>query len=128
MKKIITYTSGIILLVFGMITLFLSTSVIFDLFGIRAAEGNYVLLIVWANFIASILYLVAAYGYFMEKKWIVTVLGIASSILILAFIYLIFHINSGGIYEKKTVGAMTFRILLTLFFTFLAYFSFKKKK
>ena len=128
MKKIITYASGIILLAFGMLTLLLSTSIIFDLFGIREMEGNYVPLIVWANLIVSFIYLIGAYGFFMERKWTSTVLGVGSALLIIAFIFLIFHINSGGIYERKTVAAMTFRTTLTLAFTFIAYFTFKKGK
>ncbi|HLV43007.1 MAG TPA: hypothetical protein VKY37_12060 [Brumimicrobium sp.] len=128
MKKIATYASALILLAFGMLTLFLSTSIIFDLFGIRAIEGNYVPLIVWANFLASMLYLIAAYGFFMERKWTVYVLGTAYALLVLAFIYLILYINNGGVYEKKTIGAMTFRTSLTLFFTLLAYYLGKKKK
>ena len=63
MKKYVLYTSAVILTAFGLLTLFLSTSVIFDLFGIRAKEGNYVLFVVWSNFISSILYLFAAYGF-----------------------------------------------------------------
>lgn len=128
MKKIITYASGITLLAFGMMTLLLSLSIVFDLFGIREMEGNYVPLIVYANLCVSLLYLIGAYGFFMEKNWTTPVLGIASSLLILSFIYLIFHINSGGVYEKKTVFAMTFRTFVTLTFTFISYFTFKKNK
>jgi len=40
MKKILPYIIAVILTGFGLLTLFLSTSVIFDLFGIRAKEGN----------------------------------------------------------------------------------------
>jgi hypothetical protein len=127
MKNIIAYASGTILLAFGLLTLFLSSSVIFDLFGVREMEGNYVPFIVWANFIASLIYLFATYGFFSKKKWTGKILGLASGILILAFIFFILHINNGGIYEQKTVGAMIFRISLTLFFTFVAHFTFKKK-
>ena len=63
MKKAIPYFLATILGAFGLLTLLLSTSVIFDLFGVRAKEGNYVLFVVWANFISSILYLFAAYGF-----------------------------------------------------------------
>ncbi|HLV41982.1 MAG TPA: hypothetical protein VKY37_06875 [Brumimicrobium sp.] len=128
MKRIITYASAIILLAFGMLTLLLSTSVIFDLFGIREMEGNYVPLIVWANFIVSLFYLIGAYGFFMEKVWTTKLLGVGTVLLILAFIYLIIHIFSGGIYEDKTVGAMIFRTALTFGFTLLSYFSFRNKK
>jgi hypothetical protein len=46
MKKIIPFSLATILAGFGLLTLFLSTSVIFNLFGIRAKEGNYVLNVV----------------------------------------------------------------------------------
>jgi len=69
MKKFIQYLMAIILVAFGLLTLFLSSSVIFDLFGIREKEGNYVLLVVWANFFSSLLYLFSAYGFIKTKKW-----------------------------------------------------------
>ena len=69
MKKYIPYILSTLLAGFGLLTLFLSTSVIFDLFGIRAKEGNYVLFVVWSNFISSILYLFAAYGFIKNKKY-----------------------------------------------------------
>ena len=128
MKKLIPYLLATILSAFGLLTLFLSTSVIFDLFGIRAKEGNYVLFIVWSNFISSFLYLFAAYGLVKNKKWTTKLLAISSIILIVAFIVLQFYISSGGIYEKKTVGAMIFRISVTLVFAIIAYFTISKKK
>ena len=127
MKKILPNLSATILAAFGLLTLFLSTSVIFDLFGIRAKEGNYVLFVVWSNFISSILYLLAAYGFAKSKKWTVTLLGISTLVLIAAFIGLQIHINSGGIYETKTIGAMIFRIAVTLVFAIIAFFTINKQ-
>ena len=128
MKKYIPYILATLLAGFGLLTLFLSTSVIFDFFGIRAKEGNYVLFVVWSNFISSILYLFAAYGFTKNKKWTATLLGISTLILIGAFIGLKSHINSGGIYKTKTIGAMIFRISVTLVFATLAYLTITKKK
>jgi hypothetical protein len=128
MKKILPYLFATLLAGFGLLTLFLSTSVIFDLFGIRAKEGNYVLFVVWSNFISSILYIFAAYGFIKNKKWTATLLVISTLILIAAFIGLKIHINSGGIYETKTVGAMIFRISVTLVFAIIANFTITKKK
>ena len=129
MKKVVLYITTILLVAFGLLTLFLSGSVIFDLFGIRAQEGNYVLFIVWANFISSLLYLFSAYGFLKMKNWTVLILGISAVLLIIAFTGLIIHVNTGGIYETKTIGAMIFRITVTLVFAFLAYFlTFKKQK
>ena len=128
MKKILPFVLAIILAGFGLLTLFLSTSVIFDLFGIRAQEGNFVLFVVWSNFISSILYLFAAYGFIKNKKWTAKLLGISTLILISAFIGLKIYINSGGIYETKTISAMIFRISVTLVFAIIAYFTITKKK
>lgn len=128
MKKTLLYTLPILLTGFGLLTLFLSTSVIFDLFGIRAKEGNYVLFVVWSNFISSILYLFAAYGLIKNKKWTATLLGISTLILIIGLIGLKIHAYSGGIYETKTIGAMIFRISVTLVFAIIAYFTITKKK
>lgn len=128
MRPLIIKISAILIALFGLLTLFLSTSVIFDLFGIRAKEGNYVLLVVWANFISSLLYLFAAYGFLKEKKWTAILLGISSIILIASFVGLYIHINSGGIYETKTIGGMIFRISVTLIFTAIAYFTISKKQ
>lgn len=128
MKKALPYLMATVLAAFGLLTLFLSSSVIFDLFGIRAKEGNYVLFVVRANFISSLLYLFAAYGFIKNKKWTARLLGISAIVLIAAFIGLFIHINSGGIYETKTIGAMIFRITVTLIFATLAYFTITKNK
>lgn len=127
MKKLGTYLPAIILTGFGLLTLFLTTSVIFNLFGIREKEGNYVLFIVWANFISSILYLFAAYCFIKIKNWTTILLAISTTILITAFIGLLIYVNYGGIYETKTIGAMIFRISVTLVFTFIAYFTITKR-
>ena len=121
MKKAIPYILAVVLAAFGFATLFLSFSLIFDLFDVRAKEGNYVLIVVWANLICSIMYLFAVYGFVRNRKWTSKLLGISSAILIVAFIGFILHITSGGIYETKTIGAMIFRITLTIVFGLLAY-------
>ncbi len=121
MKNLLKYTATLALVAFALLTLFLSSSIIFDWFGIRAQEGNYVLIVVWANFISSIIYLFAAYGFITLKKWTVKLLITSLGLLVLAAIGFIIHINTGGLYEPKTVGALLFRMTVTLIFTFLAY-------
>ena len=128
MKKIFTYFPIILLMAFGLLTLFLSSSVLFDWFGIREKEGNYVLFVVWANFVSSILYLAAAYGFLKQKKVTFNILRLSALILIMALVGLFIHINSGGLYEVKTIGAMIFRIIVTLAFVYLAYLKFIKRK
>ncbi|MCB0628424.1 MAG: hypothetical protein KDD15_01790 [Lewinella sp.] len=129
MKIAIPYLSAVLLAGFGLLTLFLSGSVIFDLFGIRTREGNYVLFVVWSNFISSWLYLFATYGFLKNKKWTVLLLGVSTGILLIALVGLLIHAESGGLYENKTISAMIFRIIVTLVFALLAYsFIIKKQR
>ena len=128
MKHIILKITSSALLLFALLTLFLSGSIIFDLFDIREKEGNYVPLVVWANFISSILYLVAAYGLFKMKKWSFWLLVVTVFILVAAFTGLKIHINNGGLYEAKTVNAMIFRIGLTILLAVASYFLLQNKQ
>ncbi|WKZ61402.1 MAG: hypothetical protein QY309_07900 [Cyclobacteriaceae bacterium] len=113
--------SAILLTLFALITVFMSGSVIFDLFGIREKEGNYVLFIVIANFISGFIYLIAAYGLFFGRTWTTRLLVFATSILTISFVGLIWHISSGGIYEQQTLKAMLFRIAITAVFAGLSW-------
>ncbi|SDL36103.1 hypothetical protein [Kriegella aquimaris] len=126
-RKSFSYPVIAILTVFALLTLFLSSSVLFDWFGIRAKEGNYVPFVVWANFVCSWLYLLAVYGFIKLRRWTYKLLTASALILVLALIVLYFHINGGGLYETKTVGALFFRITLSLVFALLAYLRITKE-
>ncbi len=128
MKKTFPRILAVVLVTLALLTLFLSGSIFFDLFGIRAKEGNYVLFVVWANFICSLLYLAAAYGLFKLKRWSYKILMVAVAVLSIAFAGLLIHINRGGLYETKTIGAMVFRISVTLAFAFFCYRQLKREK
>ncbi len=122
MKNILKYITVAFLTGFGLLTLFLSTSILLDLFGVREKEGNYVLFVVWANFISGLIYLTAVYGFLKMKKWTTKLLASSFLILLITFIGFLFYINSGGIHETKTIGALVFRMALTLIFIISAYF------
>jgi len=128
MKSIILKAAAVIITLFALITLFMSTSVIFDLFGIREKEGDYVLFVVISNFIAGFLYLFAAYALFTEKKWATKLLLITTAILIVSFVGLLIHANTGRIYEQKTIKAMLSRIAITGAFAGIAWFFISKNK
>jgi len=128
MKNIGKYITITLLVAFALLTLFLSSSVIFDWFGIREKEGDYVLFVVQSNFISSVLYVVAAFGFLKNKKWTIAPLLISVVILIVAQIGLHYHIDAGGLYEEKTVKAMYFRIIVTLVFSVIAFVRYKRIK
>jgi hypothetical protein len=110
-----------ILAFFGSTSFVLTSSLLLNLFKIREIAGNYVLIIVWANFIVSIFYLVVAFEYVKIKKWSGLLLTVSAIILIMAFLGLKVHINSGGKFEFRIINIMYFRIYLTLILSALAY-------
>jgi hypothetical protein len=120
-SKLFKYGVALILTTLGLLTLFLSSAVLFDWFGIREKQGNYVLLVIWANFVSGFLYLFAVYGLVRLKKWTIMPLIVALIVLALAGIGLFVHINAGGLYETKTLGALFFRTTISLIFIRLAY-------
>ncbi len=119
MKKLALPFFIVLLATFGLITLFLSGSVIFDLFGMREKEGNFVPFVVAANFFVALGYLASLPGFYGRKNWAVSILFIAALLLLVTFAGLMVHINTGGVYETKTVGALLVRIALAVLFAFL---------
>lgn len=128
MSKLASYIPAFILAAFGGLTVFMSGSVILDLFDIRAKEGNYVPFIVWTNQLAGWAYLVAVYGFITKQKWTFRILLSVLIVLVIAFIGLKMHINAGGIFEEKTVKAMMFRMTITAVMAGIAYFTINKNK
>ncbi len=112
--KILRYIIAIVLIVFALVTIFMSSSVLFDWFGIRARQGNYVSFIVETNLTAGFLYLIAAYGFINHKRWAFWAMLSVVLLLVYAFALFSLHMHSGGPYENRTIGAMIFRILFTL--------------
>ena len=96
----------------------MSSAVLFDWFGIRAKEGNYIPFIVWANWLCGLLYLAATYGIWKNKSWAKIPLISSIAILLFSYIGLFIYINGGEIYETKTMGTMAFRIGVTLLLLF----------
>jgi len=125
-NKITTYSILFVLVAFATLTLFLSSSVLFDWFGIRAKEGDYVGFVVWTNFTAGILYLIVAYGFLQSEKWTFWILTAIALILFIALIALLFHIDRGGLFEFKTIRAMVFRIVVTIAFALIAFYKLLK--
>ena len=114
MNNLIIKIAAVFVGVLGVVSLFMTTSILLDLFEIREKEGSYVPFIVYANFICSFLYLFCCYGFFTKNKWTTTCLFVAVGILIIAYIGLIIYIQTGGIFEMKTVKAMLVSVSVTI--------------
>lgn len=112
--------AALIAFLFGIVTIFVGGSVILDLFGMRAKEGKFVLSVVWPVSICGILYTFASYGFLKMKRWTITILNFALLLLFIAFILLLIQIFQHKPYETKTIFALTFRLILTLFLFWVA--------
>ncbi|HEY0669774.1 MAG TPA: hypothetical protein VGD22_16445 [Sphingobacteriaceae bacterium] len=119
MKTRLVNLAIVILLLFGLLTIFMAGSVILDLFGIRGKEGQYVPFVVWANLVCGLLYVMSAIAFFQLRRWAVWPLVLAVLILVITLGGLLLYINSGGLYENKTLFAMVFRTAVTLAFAYL---------
>ena len=128
MKPYIKYIPAFIIGVFGLLTLFLSGTIIFDLVGMRAKQGNYVPFVIWTNFVCSFIYIAAAYGFIKNKTWTTKIMAFSVVLLALTFIAFQMHIASGGIHKSDTTGALIFRLSISTIITLVAYFYITKQK
>ena len=116
------------LFLFGLLTFYLSGSIIFDLFDVRAQQGDFVLFVVWVNFISSLIYLISSYGVVLFKRWVFYAMLFVILLLIGTFIGFNIFVNAGGIHEEKTMGAIIFRTMVTSSFAVFAYFLINKNQ
>lgn len=109
------------LIVFASISVFMSSTVLFDWFGIREKAGVYIPFMVKINLTVGFLYFLIAYGFIKSQQWAAwAMLGVA---LLLCYTFALFylHIHTGGLYEQRTIVAMVLRIVFTLIFARLIY-------
>ncbi|MEO5908286.1 MAG: hypothetical protein ABIR50_08485 [Ginsengibacter sp.] len=128
MRKIILRFSAACMLLLGLISLFLSVSFMFNLFWFSKPDDHYVLFVLFASFICSLIYLFAAYGFFREDKRTTVLLFIAASILIITFIGLLIHIQLVSLYEVITIRSLAIRTFITLLFTIISWSYLIKKE
>lgn len=112
---------SIIAIAFGLLTIKAGGSVLFIDGTAREEAGNYVPFVLWFNFLAGFAYVIAGVGLFMQKRWGVwTSLSIAlATIAVFALFGL--HILNDGLYEFRTVMAMSLRTIVWVLISAFAY-------
>ena len=109
--------------VFGLLTIKSGGSVLFIDGIARADAGNYVPFVLWFNFLAGFAYLLAAAGLFIQKHWAVWISIFIAASTVVIFALLGLHILNDGLYEVRTVVAMSLR---TVIWTSIAIFAYRK--
>lgn len=100
---------SIIAILFGLLTIKSGGSVLFFDGATRENAGHYVPFVLWFNFISGFVYLVAGAGLFMQQRWGVWLSIVIALATLIVFGLLGLHILNDGLYESRTVGAMTLR-------------------
>jgi len=77
-----------------------------------SAAGNYVPFVLWFNFLAGFAYVIAGAGLWMQQRWAVWLAVAIAAATMLTFAAFGAHVMSGGLYEKRTVIAMSMRALV----------------
>jgi len=77
-----------------------------------SAAGNYVPFVLWFNFMAGFAYVIAGAGLWMRQRWAVWLAVAIAAATVLVFAAFGAHVISGGLYEKRTVIAMSLRTLV----------------
>ena len=98
-----------IAILFGLLTLKSGGMVLFIDGPDRVAAGNYVPFVLWFNFLAGFLYLLAGVGLWFQQRWAVWLAGAIFITTLVVFAFFGLHILDDGLYEDRTVIAMSLR-------------------
>jgi hypothetical protein len=126
MRRYLIIILAAVLTIVGVVSMFMTFSVIFDLFDIRKQEGNYIPMVVYGNFICSFLYLIAAWYIYKENDLSTIYLIFSVLLLLVTYAFMLYHIQSGRPYEMRTVFAMLGRTSLTIVYAAIAWYLFSR--
>ena len=102
---------AIMAIAFGAVTVYSGGQALFGSPEARAAVGNEVPLVLWFNFFAGFVYILAGAGLLRRRPWtLYAALVLASTTALTAAAFGV-HVLSGGAFEMRTIGALAIRLL-----------------
>ncbi|MCK4705371.1 MAG: hypothetical protein KAT90_07825 [Gammaproteobacteria bacterium] len=108
-RTISIWVLSLIAILFGLLTIKSGGSVLFIDGDARLAAGNYVPFVLWFNFSAGFVYIVAGAALWLQRTWVAWLsLVLAGSTLVIFIVFGLYILN-GGEYEMRTVIAMSLR-------------------
>ena len=112
---------AVIAVAFGLLTIKSGGSVLFVDGIAREEAGNYVPFVLWFNFLAGFTYLLAGTGLFVKKRWAAWLSIVIAATTIAVFAFFGLHILDEGMYEVRTVVAMSVRTVVWVLIAMFAY-------
>ncbi|MCW8891383.1 MAG: hypothetical protein OQL20_12055 [Sedimenticola sp.] len=120
-KAISIWAISLVALAFGLLTIKSGGSVLFMDGTAREEAGHYIPFVLWFNFTAGFVYLIAGAGLFMQQRWAVGLSIVITISTLIVFLLLGLHILNDGLYETRTVGAMSLRTAVWMVISIVAY-------
>lgn len=131
MKKFeppLIFVLGTMLIVGGVYTLFVSSAILFHLAPENVRPGNYIPIAVVCNFICSFIYITAGILFFRMHKLSTSLLFIATVIMFVGYIGMLFHINENKPFELAVIPEMLIRTTGTMLSTAGAWYFFTRTR
>ena len=101
---------ALLALAFGLLTVFSGGRALFGSAEARAAVGAAVGFVLWFNFGAGFVYVLAGLGLWRRRSWAAWLaLALAAGTALVAAAFAL-HVARGGAYEMRTVGALALRL------------------
>ena len=120
-KPIGIWIVTVIAVMFGLLTIKSGGSVIFIDGPDRQAAGNYLPFVVWFNFLAGFIYLIAGAGLWLQKQWAVRLSAFIALATLIVFAAFGIAVLNGQAYEVRTVAAMSLRTVVWVVIAIFAY-------
>lgn len=111
-QSTILWVVSLVALIFGLLTIYSGGSVLFVDGAAREDAGNYVPFVLWFNFIAGFIYILAAAGLLLQKTWAAWISIFLFFSTLIVFALLGIHILSEGLFEDRTLAAMSLRSIV----------------
>lgn len=105
---------------FGILTVFSGGRALFGGMAARAELGNVVPFVLWFNFLAGFVYVLAGVALLRSKRWAAPMAWFLAVSTVLVFLVFAVHIVAGGAFEARTVGALSLRSLFWIAVALLA--------
>lgn len=125
-RPLVLWLLALVATVFGVLTIKSAYLVLFTTGAFHQEAGNYLPFVVWFNGIAGIFYVIGGYGLWRQKRWSAWLAMTIAMATLTIFALFGLHVSDGGLYEQRTVGAMTIRSALWSIIALVAWFKFIK--
>jgi hypothetical protein len=109
--KKLSVALAIAAIAFGVLTVFSGGRALFGDVDARAELGNIVPFVLWFNFLAGFVYVLAGVALLKARRWAAPAALLLAVSTVLVFLAFAAHIVAGGAFEARTVGALSLRSL-----------------